>query len=1180
MATILGLALKINADASAVPAALTPVEKALQRLDQEAAKVTTVFENFARSSGAAADVQRRFEQEIQNLTQALQAGDINGQQFADGFAAIRAEASATADAFAEGARISEKYRTDQDRLGETTARLDRLLQVGAITQREYNAEMLEATGVNAQIARAERERADISARAARVLEANLTAGQRAQNAYNAEILEYQTLLRAGAISQDDFNRAVERSAASFAKATVEANKTGSAIDAAGKGSTLQFNELSGILSALPGPLGSVAGRFSGLASAGEGLSRVFAGGLSSGISGVGASVAAIVNPFTLAAAGVAGFGAAATAVASGLASLSGRVEQLGFAARQAGVDFQTIQVLDEAATRAGVGLEALATGVQRFGARLSDAARGTGETFNALQQLGFTLQEIQQGQNDPTEFAGRVARALEQIPEPARQAQLQIDILGRGGESLVRAFGELEGSATAIRRFGGAINDLDQQRLLALDGAFEDLQRSILGFGRELITPFIGVADSIADALSPAIAGLGRSLGTILDIISPITSLFGTLLNVVGQVAGVFLNVVATALEPFAASARAVSVAIDSISQTITAAFGPINDVVLAVQGFFSSTFSGVEETATRTATAVAQAGAAAVQNTEAQKRAYEEVQRAVEAGNRSLDSAIAKAGQFGQAGFDAAFQFQEALADLKEQADAKELNAEQYSRGVALATAEFDQQIERLQRIQDETRKAAEEAQRRVDADRQIVDALIEQARVNEQFGGDASRARAADAVLAAEREVARLQEQVAADRNAGNTEAAAAGEERIRQLTVIAQQQASIADGSAKAAADEARRVKDQKRRVDELIRASDTRSELEQQLIDVQEQQKITLDQLIIARRDFNVEQANAAAGRLAQLDQLQARLEDQQQAVEQGFGQGFAQAFQETDRGIDALIVKAQEFGNVGALAAEALEAGIAQAKAQARDGILTQETYEREIAQQRDIFEQRLQAAQRVEDFLRQGVDQRRQAELDAAKEIEERKRQAEINVQAIQAKLIEERKQLEELRERGDIRGARAAQNRVAALERAQRGEQALADGRIRQQQQFTQQFTAGVNQAQLSQQSLFASQQRSVSGIVNAGNAAIQASAEAFAIQARKIEELLTPTNALAQVADVRTAEGQALLVETAQRGQDPSLVEARFQSKQLQLIAQGIVAASQNYFNAPVSIVGGNLG
>lgn len=1281
MATILGLALKINADATGVPRQLTTVEKALQSLENEATKVTGVFSNFAKASGAAADVQQKFQAEINALTEALKAGDINGQQFADGFAAIKQEAAATADAFAEGARISEKYRSEQDKIAETTARLDRLLQVGAITQSEYNAEMMAATGVNAQIAKAERERADLSTRAARVLEANLTASQRAQNAYNMEIQEYQTLLRAGAISQDDFNKAVERSAASFAKATVEANKTGNAIDAAGKGGKLQFNELSGILSALPGPLGNVAGRFSGLASAGEGLSRVFSGGLAAGFSGIGASVAALVNPFTVAAGAIAGVGLAATKVVSGLSSLAGNVEQLGFAARQAGVDFQTIQVLDEAATRAGVSVEALATGVQKFGARLADAAKGSGETFNALQQLGFSLEQIQQGQNDPTEFAGRVAKALEQIPEPARQAQLQIDILGRGGESLVRAFGEIEGSAIAIRRFGGAINDLDQQRLLALDGAFENLQRSILGLGREVLTPFIGITQSITDGLAPAVATFSRNIGAVLDIFSPLTSAVGAITNLFLQFGSVVGNLIGTVLEPFATAGRVMSAGIDAISASFTAIGTRVNDAVLGFREFFqfegvaaafrdtfaqigevvsrvgtiittaftqiaglvgetfgrvtsvvgeavsqfleftglgdalsaigstissvfgtvssvfqtiagaiggtvgrlltmAENFLGIERSAESAASGVDQVTQSTAQLTEEQKRAAGEVQKAVENSAGVLDKAIQKAGEFGQAGFEAAFQFQQALADLKEQADANELNAEQYSRGVALATAEFDKQIERLQKIQNETRKAAEEAQRRVDADRQVADALLEQARINSQFGGDASRAKAADAVLAVEREIAQIKERVAAARDSGDATAVMAGEERIRQLTEIAQQQSAIADGSAKAAADEAKRVEDQKRRVDELIRASDTRSELEQQLIDVQEQQKITLDQLIIARQQFNEEQANAAAGRLAQLDQLQAKLEEQQQAVEQGFGQGFTQAFQETDKGIDALIVKAQEFGTVGALAAQALEQGIAQAQEQARAGILTQETYQREVAQQRDIFQQRLDAAQRVEEFLRNGVDQRQQAELKATAELEQRKKEAAVNVQAIEAKLIEQRKQLEQAREDGDLRGARAAQTRINQLDRVQRQEQQLADGRIQQQREVGQQFLGGVSAAQRFQ-GLVAQQNdnflRSFNNAYAGANQALAANAAAAAEQAAKLEQLLTPTNQLAQTADIRTQQGQQLLLDITQRGQDPSLVEARLQTKQLQTIAQGISQAASNYFNSPVAIVGG---
>jgi hypothetical protein len=1112
-----------------------------------------------------------------------------------------------------------------------------------------------------------------------VLEANLTASERAQNTYNSEVQEYQTLLRAGEITQEDFNKAVDRSAASFAKATIEANKTGTAIDSAGKGSTLQFNELSGILSALPGPLGNVAGRFSGLASAGEGLSRVFSGGLSAGISGIGSSVAALVNPFTLAVGSVAAFGAAATAVARGLVNLEDRVERLSRLSTQLGVSFEFVQVLEEAGRRADVSIEQLSGSFARLQNTLAGADEESKKAQEALQRLGVSVQDF--GALSEQQRIDLIGERLAAIEDPAQRSAAAIALFGRSGVQLLPFFNELPGAATGMERFGRAVSDLDRARLADFGGGLDALSLATQGLGQSLLLPFVGLGEGVTTAFAEITAGLTAVIDPIGQVLEPVLTQIGRVVELIGTGIGNLGRIIGAVFEPFATVVQAVSQAfeplyetifgflegisdasvqvteflvsftpigaiaanaaalgdtlsrvvtivttafsrigevigntlgqavewvsrgvsafveftglgptLEAIGSTISSVFGAVSSVFQTIASAIGGTvgrlltiaenFLGIERSAEAASTGVDQVANSTAQLTEEQKRAAGEVQKAVENSSGVLDTAIQKAGEFGQAGFDAAFQFQEALADLKEQADANELNAEQYSRGVALATAEFDKQVDRLKQIQDETRKAAEEAQKRVDADRQIVDSLLEQARVNEQFGGDTSRARAADAVLAAEREIARIKESVATARDSGDTQAVAAGEERIRQLQEIQNQQAAIADGSAKAAADEAKRVEDQTKRVDQLIAASDTRSELEQQLIDVQEQQKLTLDQLIIARQTFNREQADAAAGRLAQLDQLQAKLEDQQQAVEQGFGEGFTQAFQETDRGIDALIVKAQDFGNVGALAAQALERGIAQAQAQARNGILTQETYEREVAQQRDIFQQRLDAAARVEEFLRNGVDARQQAELKATEELEKRKKEAAVNVQAIEAKLIEQRKQLEELREKGDLRGARAAQTRVATLERAQREEQALADGRLRQQNQIGQQFLTGLNSAQQFQ-SLVTQQNdnflKSFNNTFAGANQALAANAAAAADQAAKLERLLTPTNQLANTADIRTTEGQQLLLDVAATGVDPALVEARLQTKQLNLIAQGISAAASNYFNTPVAIVGG---
>jgi hypothetical protein len=76
---------------------------------------------------------------------------------------------------------------------------------------------------------------------------------------------------------------------------------------------------------------------------------------------------------------------------------------------------------------------------------------------------------------------------------------------------------------------------------------------------------------------------------------------------------------------------------------------------------------------------------------------------------------------------------------------------------------------------------------------------------------------------------------------------------------------------------------------------------------------------------------------------------------------------------------------------------------------------------------------------------------------------------------------------------------------------------------------------------------------------------------------QVARITELNTLGSRTVNTADIRTQEGQALVLGLAANAQDPALIEARLQTKQLQLIAGGIAQAAGNYFNTPVAIVGG---
>jgi hypothetical protein len=159
------------------------------------------------------------------------------------------------------------------------------------------------------------------------------------------------------------------------------------------------------------------------------------------------------------------------------------------------------------------------------------------------------------------------------------------------------------------------------------------------------------------------------------------------------------------------------------------------------------------------------------------------------------------------------------------------------------------------------------------------------------------------------------------------------------------------------------------------------------------------------------------------------------------------------------------------------------------------------------------------------------------------------------------------------------LKDARAGVERVKQLEQAKRIEQGIVDGRVQANRQQAQQLQQGSSAAQQFQSLVARQNDAFLSGFQNAyagANAALAQSARVAEEQARRMEALTRPTNATVNVADIRTAEGQALVQDVAAQAQDPALIEARLQTRLLNSIAAGITGASANYFNQPVAIVG----
>ena len=392
----------------------------------------------------------------------------------------------------------------------------------------------------------------------------------------------------------------------------------------------------------------------------------------------------------------------------------------------------------------------------------------------------------------------------------------------------------LEPFAAYGRLTSGVFDEISQ----ATTSVFQPINDLVLSF-REFFQfegVFTGIRDAVSSLGETFSAVFGRIAEIVQRVITIVTTAFGQLTGVVqrfiGNTVGRVTSVV-SAFAEFTGLADVVRGFASAVTSAFTGLWDGIRAIVGQVGGFiervlnFAENWLGISREIEQPVTATIEVNAPqAIQLTEDLAKAQESV------------------AEFGNAGVQAFLKYQAQLEDIAELVAEGEYDGEAQERAIAQATAEFERQRDILQQQADEQEKLAEAEQRRAEqaeqaaqrqiaADQQVIDNLLRQQRIEDEFGGDSNRARAADNLLAIEREIARIEEEQRAAREAGNVEGANAAAERLAQLDQVAARERDIASGAAaereeiakaaEQAAREAERVAEQRRREEERIQKS---------------------------------------------------------------------------------------------------------------------------------------------------------------------------------------------------------------------------------------------------------------------------------------------------------------------------------------------------------------------
>jgi phage-related protein len=1224
MANVLGLALKISADASQLK--LTPAERAIQAIEREAKKATAAFDAFASSSEAAAVAQRDAVQSFSDLSKQLQSNQISAAQFSQEFSNLGAAVEAQADAFARAAEITESVVTPAEKFARRVAELDEQLQAGRITTETYGRAVAEVRreygGLDANLSRVEERAGKIANIFGRVGDTFRSVSGAAEGVGNA----VRAISEAGsAVVQFGFD--VAKATAAF-KAFQFATQNYS-VPQGLLGIVLNLGKFLTILKVAEVAASQLGVDISGVADAATKASLVFAGFKVGGLLGLDKALAPTIAtlgtalPAALARVGV----PLAASNAAGAALSATFVRLLGFSipgfGQLAAAVYTGVKAFSSARDRAFDLAEQLREGTvtadqlnEQFGPRITANVESLASAITRVEEAQSGLSGAAQSLSDTfvTPFLGAFARlqdgyaslidgispVVSGIADVIRPFAAAFEPVFTAVGSIVEFFGRL------VSSIGSVVGSL-----LSFTGALVGLPLKTTAASLSVVSDAFSVLlDGINLAIDIALTPLRSAMGALTDLVNAAGDSYAAFVAPVNLVQGALASVGALVADQLLPAFRFFSESADRASRIVVAAFEKVREffkvftevfVVLIgenVSAFLE--FTGIGDVVVAVADRIGQAF----------NSAWELVQGVAGTVGGLIERVLAFAEDWLgisrtiQEPVVATFEVDtgDAIAELI--AENKDLGkvidgitksvSDAINKSAQFGQAGFDAALRYQQGIDDLKDKLARgffnEEQFRIEAEKARVafqgelDRISQDAQLDIQINenaartleglrsqindvvGDSARLGQAgfDAALQYQSAIERLQKQFEQGVFNETTLAAEAKKAREEYDLQVKSIEAAVAA--------QQQQIDNDRKRIESLLQVNDAASRITDDIAAVDREISRVQEELARAEGELNVASAEAARRRIDELEQLQSRLADDLQAASQGFEQGFDKAFAATGANFARLAEQAAQFGEAGNAAAARLQEGIAAAQEQARDGILNREAFEAEVARRQQLFEQEIEQVKAVADERKRVNDFVDQQGLLARFGGDQQRLAAAQRVAEIEREIIRVQGEVQAARAAGNQEAVNAGIQRLGLLDQVGARERDIASGRQQLEQQIAQQRDQYLQQ--LSQQQEQARQQQAA--FIAEQQKVIEAEQQR---QVARVRELNTLGAGVIGGADLRTSEGAAQFLQLAASRQDPALIEARLQTRRLLEIRNGVLELIRS-FGLPIVQIGAGVG
>lgn len=510
----------------------------------------SAIEKVSVSVRAATPPLERLSTDLAANRQGFLAGTVTLEEYRNKIATLPGEINGTETAQARMDRIFKQSQETVRGLRGPTAEYEQKLQqlseqleAGFIDDEQYAAATAKVRDEMRAADPAAKALAEAMEEGKRVTQELLTPTEK----YEQEIAKLKGLLSQGAISEETFARASKKAKDTLDGKPEAVKSVGDAfgglpgpLGAAARAFDMIQKSLGGTFAAFKS--GGISGGVSNV------IGQIRSGVANAGSTGGASLVGAAPQIALVATAAVVGV-EAVRRLTGAIAEVGSRVERTGQLAERLGISFQQYEILSVAANMAGVETEALAASQTKALKAISAAREGAGAEAEAFAALGISQEQL--NSTNPAKLMELAAEKLLAIEDPATRAALAVKVFGKSGNEVLPALAGINAVREGIQRLGGVMNKKDEGRFKALDDAFDNAQRSFTRLGEVLLTPFTEAFANIAEGVAAVAGGISAAFSPVADVLATVLGVATVQFRVWGEAIGLSYRVVGVLVQAF-----------------------------------------------------------------------------------------------------------------------------------------------------------------------------------------------------------------------------------------------------------------------------------------------------------------------------------------------------------------------------------------------------------------------------------------------------------------------------------------------------------------------------------------------------------------------------------------------------------------------------------------------------